>query len=192
MKTSVKYQHLVRVLLVTAWLISSAATANEGERPILSADAMLSSLAMPVAGVPSPPREDATDLKFHEFFKLPVGPRGLEATEKLKSLAGKRIRMVGYMARQEIPTAGFFVLSPLPVSLGDEDESLADDLPASVVFVHVHPPGDKPLPFSPGLLRVTGILSIGAHEESDGHVSSVRLQLDPEIVQALAAGQRPM
>ena len=120
---------------------------------------------------------------------MPIGPRGLEPTEKLKSLAGKRIRMVGYMVRQETPASGYFVLSPLPVSLGDEDESLADDLPASVVFVHLGPPGGQPLAFYPGLLRVTGTLSLGAREEADGHVSSVRLQLDPELAQAMAAGQ---
>lgn len=190
MKTSVQYRHLVHVLLLASGLSCSAAmAANVVDRPTPRASAMQSALAMPVPDEPSSPRENATDLKFHEFFKLPIGSRGLEPTEKLKSLAGKRIRMVGYMARQEVPTSGFFVLSPLPVTLGDEDESLADDLPVSVVFVHVKPPGDRPLAFSPGLLRITGTLSLGAFEEADGHVSSVRLQLDPELTQALAAGQ---
>ncbi len=128
-----------------------------------------------------------TDLKFREFFKLPIGPRGLEPAEKLTSLAGKRVRLVGYIARQETPTVGFFVLSPLPVSLGDEDESLADDLPASVIYVHVAAPEDKPLPYYSGLLRLTGTLSLGAYEESDGHVSSVRLQLDPELTRAMTS-----
>lgn len=123
--------------------------------------------------------QDATDLKFREFFKLPVGARELEPTEKLMSLAGKRVRMVGYMVRQEVPSKEYFMLSPLPVSLGDEDDSLADDLPASVVFVHFDRADDKGATHVPGLLRITGILSLGAHEEADGHVSTVRLQLDP-------------
>src|SRR5262245_11529790 len=78
---------------------------------------------------------DVTDLKFHEFFTMPVGPRGLEPTEKLLSLNGQRVRVVGYMAQQEAPVAGLFHLTPLPVALGEEDESLADSLPPSTVFV---------------------------------------------------------
>ena len=146
---------------------------------------------MQAVAAPAAFRADATDLKFHEFFKLPIGPRGLEATEKLKLLAGERIRIVGYMIRQDPPASGYFVLSPLPASIGDEDDSLADDLPASVVFVHVGLHATQALPFRPGLLRITGMLSLGAHEEADGRVSSVRLQLDPELVRAMAAGEPP-
>ena len=134
--------------------------------------------------VPAPP--GVTDLKFGEFFMMPIGPRGLEASGKLMALAGKRVRILGYMARQETPVAGMFILAPLPVSLGDEDESLSDDLPASSVFVHVA--GAGPVAYFSGLLRLTGTLSLGSHEESDGHVSTVRLELDPEQAQALEPG----
>ncbi|WP_227869668.1 hypothetical protein [Undibacterium parvum] len=134
---------------------------------------------------------DATDLKFREFFKMPIGPRGLEASEKLLSLVGKRVRIVGHMARQGTPTAGFFILAALPVTLGDEDDSLSDDMPASALFIHLDTegqlPASAPVPYYPGLLRLTGILSLGPYEESDGHVSTVRLQLDPELVTQLLA-----
>ncbi|TRZ97273.1 MAG: hypothetical protein D4R84_05565 [Rhodocyclaceae bacterium] len=184
MKTRIHLLYLLPALLLAAESLSTVA-ASEGEPQTPQSVAMQAA----AAGATASPQPDATDLRFHEFFKLPIGPRGLEPTEKLKSLAGKRIRMVGYMARQDTPASGHFVLSPLPVSIGDEDESLADDLPASVVFVHVYPPAKQPLPFYPGLLRVTGTLSLGAHEETDGHVSSVRLQLDPELARAMAAGR---
>jgi hypothetical protein len=134
-----------------------------------------------VSGTQPPPPAGATDLKFRDFFKLPVGPKGLEATEKLLSLNDKRVRLIGYMAQQELPTPGVFVFSPVPVSLGDEDESLADDLPASVVFVHLQGSGDKPIPFVPGLIKLTGTLRVGAFEEIDGHVAQVRLMLDPPL-----------
>lgn len=187
LKPNAQRQHLAQVLLLAGWLtFPVCAAANEVEWQALSAGETPTVVA---AANEQLTTQDLTDLRFHEFFKLPIGPRGLEATDKLQSLAGKRIRIVGYMARQETPASGYFVLSPLPVSLGEEDESLADDLPASVVFVHMGPPGDQPLPFSPGLLRVSGTLSLGAFEEADGHVSSVRLQLDPEIAQAMAARQ---
>ena len=141
-----------------------------------------------------PAPSGVTDLKFREFFKMPIGPRGLEASDKLIALAGKRVRILGYMARQETPAAGMFILAPLPVSLGDEDESLSDDLPASSIFVHVAGAGEarpgeaRPVAYFSGLLRLTGTLRLGPHEESDGHVSTVRLELDPEPAQALEPG----
>ena len=136
-----------------------------------------------------PPPSGVTDLKFGEFFMMPIGPRGLEASVKLMELAGKRVRILGYMARQEKPAAGMFILAPLPVSLGDEDESLSDDLPASSIFVHVAGAASAmPVTYFSGLLRLTGTLRLGPHEESDGHVSTVRLELDPAQAQALEPG----
>ena len=136
--------------------------------------------------LPALPAE-VTDLKFRELFTLPIGPRGLTPSAKLIALAGKRVRMVGYMAKQETPLAGLFILSPLPVLMGDADDSLADDLPASAVFVHVDAAGEAPVPYFSGLLRLTGTLQLGAFDEADGHVSAVRLMLDADLAQAMAA-----
>lgn len=174
-----KQRQTVRFLFLAVWLLASVCVAAD------EPDGR-SSFAIALKEGLKPAPDGTTDLKFGEFFKLPIGPRGLEPSEKLTSLAGKRVRLVGYMARQETPTVGFFVLSPLPVSLGDEDESLADDLPASVIYVHFSAPENRPLPYYSGLLRLTGTLSLGAFEESDGHVSSVRLQLDHELTLAMA------
>lgn len=149
---------------VTGVVTVPAAFAVNGELPALPADVI--------------------DLKFHDFFTMPVGPRGLTPTAKLLSLHGKRVRLVGYMAQQEVPTRDMFELTPLPVSLGDEDESLSDDLPPSTVFVHLAASG-KQVPYLPGLIKLTGVLSVGAQEEADGHVSAVRLQLDPTLTQTL-------
>lgn len=120
-----------------------------------------------------------TDLKFHEFFKTPVGPRGLEPTSKLQTLAGQRVRIIGYMVQNENPMPGVFAMTPLPVSIGDEDESLADDLPPSTLFVH-STEKHKIIPYRSGLIQLTGILELGSAEETDGHVSSIRLKLDAE------------
>ena len=126
------------------------------------------------------------EIKFAEFFNMPIGPRGLDASIKLISLSGRQVRLVGYMARAEKPVAGMFILTPLPVSLGDEDESLSDDLPASSVFVHLDAASAATaLPFYPGLLQLTGTLLLGPHDEADGHVSTVRLQLDAALTQAI-------
>lgn len=125
---------------------------------------------------------DTTDLKFKDFFKMPVGPKGLELNEKLIALNGKRVRVVGYMARAETPTPGMFVFAPLPIDLGDEDESLSDDLPPSSIFVHTES-SQFVFPYINGLIKLSGVLSVGNQDEADGHVSMVRLQLDQAITQ---------
>jgi len=128
----------------------------------------------------------AADLKFAEMFRLPIGPRGLEPSARLLALAGTQVRLVGYMASAEHAVAGRLVLAPLPVSLGDEDDSLSDDLPASAVFVHLSPAhAGHVVPNLHGLMQLTGTLQLGAQEEPDGHVSSLRLLLDAATSQRL-------
>ena len=131
-----------------------------------------------------------TELKFRDFFTLPIGPRGLAPSARLLSLVGQRVRVVGYMARQSEATAGIVIVAPLPVALGDEDESFSDDLPASALYVHLTD-ADRHLgvPWMPGLLGFTGVLQLGAMTEADGRISFVRLLLDPELSHVLAAGR---
>lgn len=120
-----------------------------------------------------------TELKFNEIYKLPVGPRGLEPSAKLLSLNGKQVRLLGYMAKQDEATPGVFILSPLPVLMGHEDESFADDMPANAVFVHLHD-ARQINGYVPGLINLSGVLSVGQWHEADGRISYVRLQLDAE------------
>jgi hypothetical protein len=125
------------------------------------------------------PPAPAADLTFREFYQRPIGPRGLEPTAKLIGLDGQRVRLLGYMAKQSEATAGVFILAPLPVTMGDEDESYADDLPAAAVYVHLAGLGAAMTPaYRPGLLAVSGTLQIGAADEPDGRKSMVRLVLD--------------
>ncbi len=143
--------------------------------------------ALGVNGKLPPPAEGVTDLKFKEMYRMPIGPKGLEPTDKLLSLNGKKVRMVGYMVTQEKAYSDFLILTSLPVQMGDEDESLSDDLPPSAVFVHLAPGlAAKGLPNIQGLIQLTGTLRTGSREEPDGHVSSVRLELDAETSEQLA------
>src|SRR5687768_15034537 len=100
-----------------------------------------------------------TELKFSDFFANPVGPRGLELTDKLKALDGKRVRILGYMAAQDERLPGSFLLTPVPVHLHDHDSALADDLPATAV--HVFVPGKPSIGHTRQLLLLTGTLSVG-------------------------------
>ncbi|MDE2402960.1 MAG: hypothetical protein KGL90_14975 [Burkholderiales bacterium] len=144
-----------------------------------------------VSGPLAAPPPGVTDLKFREMFQLPIGPKGLALSDKLRQLDGKPVRMVGYMVAQESASAGEFILSPLPVEIGDEDESLSDDLPASSIFVHLAPEAAvRTVPNLGGLLRVTGTLRIGVHDEPDGRVSSFRLELDEPTSQTFAPSAR--
>jgi hypothetical protein len=137
-----------------------------------------------------PPLEGATDLKFRDFFTLPVGPKGLVPSDRLLGLAGQRVRVVGYMARQEQPSPGILIVAPLPVALGDEDESYSDDLPATALYVHLADADRRHgVPWMPGLLSFSGVLRIGATSEADGRMSFVRLELDPELSHAIVAGR---
>ena len=120
-----------------------------------------------------------TELKFNEFFVNPVGPRGLELTEKLRGLDGRKVRILGYMAHRETQPPGGFLFTPIPVEVHDHDNSLAEDFPANVVQVLVQTLRDQPVPHTPGLMLLTGTLSIGNRPEPDGRISLVRLELDP-------------
>jgi hypothetical protein len=144
-----------------------------------------------VHGELPPPPAGVASIKFGEFFRMPVGPYGLEPSEKLLALNGKRVRLVGYMVREENPAAGCFILTPLPVTLGDEDEALSDDLPPSTVFVHLASSRDRNAPYIPGLIHLTGTLEVGAKDEAEGRVSAVRLILDAPISKRIL-GAKPM
>lgn len=120
-----------------------------------------------------------TELKLKEFYKFPVGPLGLEPTLKLLSLNNKHVRVTGYMIKEEEPTAGLFMLAPLPVSLAEKEDGPADDLPPATLFVHL-PPIDKnkTIAYRQGLWRLIGTLKLGNQEEANGRISHARLILD--------------
>jgi hypothetical protein len=126
-----------------------------------------------------PPPSDVTELKFSDFFVTPVGPEGLAVTDKLRNLDDRRVRMLGYMVRQEGGVPGQFLFCALPVQLHDHDSALADDLPPATVYVTVPTCRDREVPYAPGLMLLTGMLSVGQREEGDGRISIARLALDP-------------
>ena len=124
------------------------------------------------------PKPEAAPLPFTDFFKHPIGPRGLEPGARLLALAGSRVELAGYLVQRSDPS-GPLIVAPVPVVLGDEDESYADDLPAGVAYLH---PLDartaEVLQACRGALRVRGRLDIGRLAEDDGRMSFVRLQAD--------------
>jgi hypothetical protein len=131
------------------------------------------------------------ELKFSEFYD-PIGPYGLKYSQKLSGLDGKRVRILGYMVQQGSPAPGVLLLTPVPLKLHEEEYGLADDLPPATVHVFVPTSRDQVVPFTPGLLLLTGTLSIGNREEPDGRISTVRLYLDPPSQKQKATSSAPM
>ena len=130
--------------------------------------------------------DEAINLAFASFFRQPIGPRGLEFSAALRAADGQRVRLVGHIVTQEHAVAGRFLFAPRPVRLSEDADGDADDLPAATVTVvlpeHLRERFVAP---QPGPIAITGRLHVGRAEDASGHVSWLRLDLDPET---LAAG----
>ncbi len=129
--------------------------------------------------LPAPP-PDVSDLTFQEFFG-PIGDRGLEYSERFRARHGQRVRIVGYMVRQEVPTSGLFLLTPTPQATHEMDYALCDDLPPTTLHVIVPARADRVVVHVPGPIAVTGRLEVGPHPEADGRNSVARLILDEPV-----------
>ena len=85
-----------------------------------------------------------SDLRFDEFFRNPVGPKGLEFSPRLLELSGPRVRILGYRVKQSRPTPWTLMLAPMPLVSNEVEFGLAEDLPPTVVRVLL-PRGHQPL-----------------------------------------------
>jgi hypothetical protein len=187
-----RYDERARIQILMVALLGSAAlwargadgklTATNSAPQKIAADAELmnprSATDARFSELPPLPRGVA-QLEFSDFFRHPVGPRGLELTEKLLQLDGKRVRILGYMIEQSDPAPRCFLFSPRPIKMHEREYGLADELPASTMHVFTDASGPETVPFTPGPLLLTGTLDIGNRQEPNGRVSLVRLQLDP-------------
>ena len=131
--------------------------------------------AAPTMAQPEPP-----ELRFRDFYQMPVGPAGLEVSPTLRDSDGTAVRLVGYMVQQDKTVPGRFLLAPRPVQMSEHADGEADDLPpATVVVTLAAEQQGWVVPHVRGLVAVSGLLSVGRVEEPDGRVSWVRLQLAP-------------
>lgn len=156
----------------------------------------LATLYMVVANAQTLPasvlQAPATALSFQDFFRTPIGPKGLEVTEKLRQANGQPVRLVGYMVQQEEATPGQFLLTPRPVQMSEHADGEADDLPAATVLVYLDEGAkDWAIPHARGLVEVSGELQVGRHEAADGRIVWVRLRIAPPALQANATAQHP-
>ena len=163
----------------------------------------------PLLPARTPLPDGVTDISFDEFFKMPVGPRGLEFTDKIKALQGKKVRVAGFQVAEmvgvcnaepdaaskarkaramfEASVPGRIMLTPAPESVNMNHTGLCEDLPPQVVFVSVPELFGEIVPHHDAPLLLTGTLDLGNKTEPDGHVSAVRLKLDPAPVTAASS-----
>ncbi len=146
-------------------------------------------LAAAVGCLPAPSRADPAqaetpvELPFEAFFARPVGPRGLEPSQRLLAANGHRVQLHGYMVAREQAMPGRFLLTPRPVRLSEEADGDADDLPPATVTVLLHPSQrDRIVLAQAGLLTLTGRFQVGRAEDAGGRVSWFRLQLEPDAL----------
>lgn len=117
-------------------------------------------------------------LRFEEVFIRPAGPKGLEFTEKAKSLAGKKIQISGFMVRYPHPDPKLFILGPEPMVLNYQEYRLADSLAPEAIHVVTKVADGKAYGFYRDEMLILGTIEYGPHTEIDGRISHIRLQLD--------------
>ena len=125
------------------------------------------------------------ELPFRGLFRFPAGPAGLEYSDGARSLAGRKVRITGYMVRQAQPIPWAFILSPVPQSLHEREYGLCDDLPMTAIHVFVPRSSQPMVPRLNGPVAVTGILELGGREEADGRVSTARVRITGSVAENL-------
>jgi hypothetical protein len=120
--------------------------------------------------------EGAPTLDLREL--LDTGPT-LRPSAKAVALAGKRVRLVGFMADMEEPMRGAIYLVPRPIRL-DESGAGTGDLPLESVLVELTGAEGREIPHVEGALEATGVLEVGNRADDQGRVSNFRLRLDPD------------
>lgn len=112
------------------------------------------------------------ELRFEEMY-AGNSVLGLQFSEKLKSLSGKRIRIRGFMAPPLKAEAAFLILTKEPVSLCPFCNS-DQDWPDSIILVRLA--SEQAFVQNNRLIEVTGRLETGSETDPEtGFVSLVRL-----------------
>ena len=129
--------------------------------------------AAPAAAIAS--GKSAAPLAFKDIL-VPTD-KELKPSAKLLALAGKRVRIVGFMIDQEEPTKGTFYLWKRPV-FNDESGAGIGDVPPDAILIVVRGAKNAVINHASRPLAVTGILEVGPHTEENGASSMLRILLD--------------
>lgn len=151
-------------MVAVASLATYGYTASRSERVIVESGANPG--AEPIVAVP---------LEFRDLVVVQNNRPRL--SEKVRALAGHRVRIIGYMAHLELAPKGGFYLAPMPVH-SDESAAGVGDLPLESVLVLSRTVGAQPFPAEDGPVEVAGTLAVGPEEDSEGRANWLRITLD--------------
>ena len=128
----------------------------------------------------------AVGIRFKDFFKMPIGPRGLEPSDTLRRADGRLVTLTGFMVQQETPEVGHFMLTARPVHMSEHADGDADDLPPATVLVNLDPAQRHwVVAQARGVVSLTGVLALGRHEGPRGRIVWLQLQLGPDAVRGM-------
>jgi hypothetical protein len=115
---------------------------------------------------------EAEAIHFDMLYKS-FGVRGIEFSDRLKTLNAKSVVMAGYMAPPLKPESNFFVLTREPLSICPFCQSDAD-WPLDIVVIYLKKA--SPLISAGAQIHVTGTLDIGSWIDPEtGFVSLLRI-----------------
>ena len=141
--------------------------------------------AQPHAVATTVPRQ-ITELRLRDFYRSPAGSTGLDSSDTVRHADGESVRLLGYMVEQENATPGRFLFTPRPMPMRGHADAELDDLPHPIVVVNLSPgQQDWAVPHVPGLVAVSGRLSVNRFQERGGRVSQVHLQLDANAARSM-------
>lgn len=131
------------------------------------------------------------ELRFQDVFKPVIGDRGPEYTDRIKSLDGKRVRVTGFMVRENQRTPGVFMFAPWPSRIESDGFCLNEDYPPSTIHVLVGGAPARLVPFTPSRVSLVGILEVKPLPMPDGRNCVACLRLDPETAQQANVAATP-
>lgn len=136
--------------------------------------------ALNVQPVPVSEQELAAyqSIGFDEIFVKPAGPKGMEFTEKARSLDGHKVQVKGYMVRYPHPDPKRFIFNSSQMVLNFAEYRLADSLPPEAIHVITEVPEGKAYSYFKEEIILLGTIEYGPQTEMDGRVSHIRLRLD--------------
>jgi hypothetical protein len=141
----------------------------------LALDRVLTPLPAAHAAAPGAGSKELARLDLAKLFVTTED--GTRIAPAVHALNGRRVRVVGYMARMEGAPRGSFYLTRDAVE-ADESGAGTADLPPHAVRVEVPRLSGEEIAWVPDLVDAIGTLEVGRAEDSDGRVSWLRVVLD--------------
>lgn len=134
--------------------------------------------ASPLPTAPIPEFATWPELQMKHLFKNPIGDYGLEYSDSARSMDGKPVRIIGFMAQTDWKQDNVFILSSFPLILHDREYGQADEIPAGAVLVEM--PKGETVAFTKGLMMLSGTLRLGRFEAPGDRPLWAKLELHPD------------